>query len=57
MLKARTNSESEDFKKKINQRMLQNRKLDELYGRKPRKLKQEIEQAIHDISKNSQDPA
>lgn len=52
ILNAHVNSQNENFKRKINKRILQNRKLDELYGRKPKSPKQEIEKAILDLAKN-----
>jgi len=53
MLRVRINSEDEDLKRRINKKILQNRKLDELYGRKPKSLKNEIEKAIHQTSKDT----
>jgi len=52
ILNTHVNSQNENFKRKINRRILQNRKLDELYGRKPKSPKQEIEKAIFDLAKN-----
>ena len=52
MLKVHTNSQDEDFKRKINQKILQNRKLDALYGRKSKSPRREIEQAIIDLEKD-----
>ncbi len=52
MLRVRINSNSENIQREINKRILQNRKLDKLYGREEKTTKQEIERAIFDIKKN-----
>ena len=52
MLKVSTNSQNEEFKRKINKKIIQNRELDKLYGREPRGPKQEIERAIFDLGKD-----
>lgn len=56
VLKAHKNAQGEELKRKINRRILQNRKLDELYGRESKSPKQEIEQAIVDLSKINRRP-
>jgi len=52
MLRVRINTDSENLQREINNKILQNRKLDTLYGREPKTPKQEIERAILDIRKS-----
>tara|TARA_B100001094_G_C18187964_1_gene805156 strand:+ start:3169 stop:3393 length:225 start_codon:yes stop_codon:yes gene_type:complete len=52
MLRVRVNSQNEDIKREINKIVIRNRKLDELYGRKPTSEREEIERAILEMAKN-----
>ena len=52
MLRVKVNSENEEFKRKINAKIRQSRKLDLLYGREPNSRKQEIEKAVLDVAKD-----
>ncbi len=52
MLKVRVNTENEDFKRKINAKIQQNRKLDLLYGRNSLNKREEIERAILGVAKD-----
>ena len=54
MLKVRVNSENEELKRKINTKIRQSRKLDLLYGRETKSLKQEIEKAVLDVAEDHQ---
>tara|TARA_A200000159_G_scaffold163210_1_gene188843 strand:- start:92 stop:319 length:228 start_codon:yes stop_codon:yes gene_type:complete len=53
MLRASLNSQNENVKREINRKIIQNRKLDELYGREtPSSPGKEIERAIIDLAKD-----
>lgn len=54
MLRVSINSQDEEFKRKINKKIIQNRELDKLYGREPTDRKQEIERAIFDLGKDKE---
>ena len=54
MLRVRVNSENEELKRKINAKIRQSRKLDLLYGRETKSLKQEIEKAVLDVAEDHQ---
>ena len=54
MLRVRVNSENEELKRKINAKIRQSRKLDLLYGRETKSLKQEIEKAVLDEAEDHQ---
>lgn len=51
-INASLNSQNEDIKRALNQKILQNRKIDELYGRKLITPREEIERAIVDLAKD-----
>jgi len=51
-LKTSTNSQNEELARKINQKILQNKKLDELYGRDSGNPVEQIAKAIHDVEKS-----
>ena len=51
-IKTALNSQNEEITRKINKKILQNRKLDELYGRDSGNPVEQIAKAIHDIEKN-----
>jgi len=55
MLRVSVNSQNEEFKRKINKKIIQNRELDKLYGRESGSPKQEIERAIFDLGKDKKD--
>mgnify|MGYP001439760552 CR=1 FL=1 len=52
MVRVRINSQNEDIKREINQIVIKNRKLDELYGRESTSERKEIERAILEMAKN-----
>ena len=51
-IKTAVNSQNEEVSREINRKILQNRKLDELYGRDSGNPVQQISKAIHDIKEN-----
>ena len=51
-LKTATNSRNEELAREINQKILQNKKLDELYGRDSGNPVEQIAKAIHDVEKS-----
>lgn len=53
VIKASLNSQSENVQREINRKIVQNRKLDELYGREtPASPGKEIERAIIDLAQD-----
>jgi len=54
-LKTATNSQNEELAREINQKIMQNKKLDELYGRDSGNPVQQIAKAIHDVEKNKRE--
>lgn len=51
-IKTALNSQKEEATRQINKKILQNRKLDELYGRDSGNPIDQIAKAIHDVEKN-----
>ena len=51
-LKTATNSQKEELAREINRKILQNKKLDELYGRDSGNPVEQIAKAIHDVEKS-----
>ena len=51
-IKTAINSQNEELSREINRKILQNQKLDELYGRDSGNPVQQIAKAIQDVEKN-----